>query len=42
MLMLKLMEKIVKIQTLIKSVEVFNQSNEQLIEVIDELKAENV
>jgi hypothetical protein len=42
MLMLKLMEKIVEVQTLIKSVQVFNQSNEQLIEAIDELKAENV
>jgi hypothetical protein len=40
--MLKLMEKIVEVQTLIKSIEVFNQSNEQLIEVIYELKAKNV
>jgi hypothetical protein len=40
--MLKLMEKIVEVQTLVKIVEVFNQSNEQLIEAIDELKAENV
>jgi hypothetical protein len=42
MLMLKLMEKTVEVQTLMKTAEVFNQSDEQIIEAIYELRAENV